>query len=909
MKFSFKLYLLVLFPALLFGQGSGNTLTFNGGNEAIDLGDQVANNARTIEMWFKPYITITSALADPVTLIARDFDNSNGLSTNEFSVCFYPAAWGGGGKLNFVRRIGSALFKVESDSDFWLADHWYHVAVTIHPGSGMKMYINGVLQQSTDPSNNPIGPRSGNDSDKVSIGKWGNLPIRYFSGEIDEVRIWEIERSEVEVQREICSKLNGDEFGLKAYYRFDNVSGNTLVDSSLNNFDGTLLNMVDTNRVYSGAPLGDTSTYLYDNTNLSGQTLALNTGLGDQLSVRNITSTSKGVHLYKVNALPNSLNNITDPLTGNYYGVFLTDISGTFDALYDHSAYSCSSCNTILSRNDNAVLSWTNVNGVLNGCSYELSNESTIGYDYRGEFILNEEEFEVDLGKDTALCSGETLTLDATTLGATSYSWQDGSANSTLAISGAGIYWVEVINSCGVTRDTILVSAASFLSGGLGQDTTICPGETLTLDAASFGATYLWQDNSTDSTFVVSSAGMYWVELTDICGLTIDTIEVTFDSPLLIDLGEDTVLCSGEILVLDATTSGASNYVWQDGSIDSVLTISEAGVYWVELSNDCATVSDTIYINSSSFLSDVLGPDTTLCVGEVLTLDATNSGSNYLWQDNSTDSIFLVLEEGMYWVEIMDACGSTADTIEVLFDSSLLTGLDLGADTTLCAGETLTLDAMTIGGVSYLWQDNSMDSTLAVMETGMYSVQVFDRCNSPVSDTIALEFVDLSLELNLGANQTLCYGDLLILDATTENGVEYFWQDSTQLPTLTVTSGGVYTVRVSNECEEIISEINVIEDDCCRFYIPNVFTPNFDGINDEFSVFFSSESCNVTSFSLKIFDRWGEAVFETSDPNESWDGFFLGQQAHLGVYAWIVEFVSQGERHLEKGDLTIVRYR
>ncbi len=147
--------------------------------------------------------------------------------------------------------------------------------------------------------------------------------------------------------------------------------------------------MTNSNWVYSGAPIGDTSTYVYNSTSVSGQTLTLNTGVGDELLINNISSLAKGVHIYKVNTLPNSTTNLSSPSTGNYYGVFFTDISGTFDLNYDFSDYPCSPCSNIFSRNDNSVLSWNNVNGTLTNCNIGVINQSTVGYNYRAEFIID----------------------------------------------------------------------------------------------------------------------------------------------------------------------------------------------------------------------------------------------------------------------------------------------------------------------------------------------------------------------------------------------------------------------------------------------------------------------------------------------------------------------------------------
>ena len=358
------IYLILFIPGIIFAQGSEKTLVFNGIDKAIDLGDSLANNCRTLEMWFKPYEDINSSTT-PISLIVRDFNNGDGLSTNEFQICFIPDSWSGGGlggKIAFYRRIGSTRYEIFSDRNEWSANHWYHVAVTIEEIEGMKMYINGVLQKSTDPSTAPIKPQSGHITDKVSIGKWGYPDVRYFHGEIDEVRIWETEKSASDIRSKMCSKLNSNESGLRAYYKFDTESANLLIDDSKNNNDGQLLNMNIDDWKYSGAPIGDTSTYFYAN-NLAGQSLTLSTGPGDSFLVDHINSIAKGIQIYKVNYPPNSLTNLKDPLTGNYYGVFLCDISGSFNFFYDYSDYNCTACDNISSRNDNAILFWTDVDG------------------------------------------------------------------------------------------------------------------------------------------------------------------------------------------------------------------------------------------------------------------------------------------------------------------------------------------------------------------------------------------------------------------------------------------------------------------------------------------------------------------------------------------------------------------
>ncbi len=813
---------------LIHGQGSENTLTFNGTNEGIDLGDQVFSNCRTIEMWFKPHTTIDATLIEVQTLIARDYNSASGLNINEVALCFNRSSWGNGGRLAFYRRDSLDLSYIFSDSNYWLANQWYHVVATVDPVSGMKMYVNGVLQQDTHPSTEEFNVQSGSVWDKVCIGKWGNLTIRYYSGEIDDIRIWEDERSQTEIRENMCCRLIGNESGLRAYYRFDSQTGNTLTDNSQNNYDGTMINMSNSNWIYSGAPIGDTSTYLY-NSSLAGQSLLLSTGPGDKLLVDNIISQAKGVQIYKVDTLPNTILNLSNPVTGNYYGIFLCDISGTFDVNYYHSDYTCSSCNKIFSRNDNSVLNWTNVIGTYSNCSFNLSNQSTVGSDYRAEYIIDIDVVTINLGNDTTLCQGETLMLDATTPGA-SYLWQDNSTNPTYTVIQSGTYWVEVtVNNC-IVSDTISVDIFPKPVVDLGNDTTLCPGDTLMLVVTDTNSTCLWQDSTTNPVYTISQPGVYWVEVTNNCATTIDTLNIDYYTDPLFDLGKDTSLCEGETLVLDATTP-SSSYLWQDNSTNATLTVSVMGPYWVEVTNYCATNSDTIDVNFKPLPQIYLGDDTTLCQGDPLTLDATTVNATYLWQDNSTDSILTVTQQGIYWVEVTVENCSNNDSIEIYYNP--LPEFSLGNDTTPCLGEILILD-VTTANATCLWQDNSTNPTYTVSGTGKYWVEVTaNKCSS--SDTVYVEFV---------------------------------------------------------QCEVVLE-------------MPNVFTPNSDGINETFHPI---KMENVVHAILIVYNRWGKKLYEGSSVMEGWDGKNNGKDCSEGTYFWIVKYKGiNGNDYHKNGSLTLIR--
>jgi len=504
----------------------------------------------------------------------------------------------------------------------------------------------------------------------------------------------------------------------------------------------------------------------------------------------------------------------------------------------------------------------------------------------------------IELGNDTTLCEGENLLLDATTADV-SYLWQDNSNDSTFTVDTAGKYWVHISNSCGSNSDTINIAYKTKPSLELGNDTILCKGEKLLLDATTEDATYLWQNLSNNPTFIVSEQGKYKVKVTNLCGASIDSINIGYTTIPSIDLGNDTTLCEGTGLILNAT-SPHSIYLWQDNTTDSIFNVEKSGIYWVKIENACGYNFDTINIDYITKPLIELGNDTTLCKREKLILNATSPNASYLWQDNSIDSSLLIDKAGKYWVKVRNLCGNSYDTINIVYTTIPI--IELGNDTTLCKGEKLILN-VSYPDASYLWQDNSTDSLLIVNNAGKYWAKVSNKCGF-IQDTISIDYYPKP-SIELGADTTLCIGEDLILNATTPNA-SYIWQDGSVEPVFTVSEEGTYWVRV-NYCGITEDTINVQYEDCnCSLYIPNIFTPNDDSVNDIFS---PSSNCTLSKYHLIIFNRWGEKLFETNNAKTPWDETFKDKPLPNGVYVYLLRYKYEDKEEFESvyGDITLIR--
>ena len=430
----------------------------------------------------------------------------------------------------------------------------------------------------------------------------------------------------------------------------------------------------------------------------------------------------------------------------------------------------------------------------------------------------------------------------------------------------------------------------------------ICDGQTLTLDATNPGATYVWQDGSMNPTFIVDQAGTYSVTVSNSCGSVSDTVEVSvvIDPPVF-DLGMNLTLCEGDELMLDAT-SPFSTYLWSNAATDPTIDIQQGGTYTVTVTNACGSNTDDIFIDFIPAVVLELGDDLAFCEGDTVVLDASVSGGVYEWQNGQTTPTLTVTEAGTYSVAVETECQSLSDEIFINFITD--DPLNLGPDTILCANDTLTLD-VTIAGATYEWEDFTTNPIKNIIEDGFYAVTISTECKI-FEDDISVIFLP-EIDYNIGEDTYLC-DNQIFLDAATNGFALYRWQDGSELPFYVVDETGTYSVTVFNQCEEITQTIEVVDCEHCDVYWPNVFSPDFDGVNDKF---FPMSDCPIDNYSMQIYNRWGALVFSTNDPSDGWDGTYRGQEANMGTYIWRSRFTvieNDIQRSVEaSGDITILR--
>ena len=415
-----------------------------------------------------------------------------------------------------------------------------------------------------------------------------------------------------------------------------------------------------------------------------------------------------------------------------------------------------------------------------------------------------QDTFVIDLGQDTTICEGESLILGTNISGA-SYTWTSGDTTAFIIPDLATSYEVVVTRGACIKMDNIDIDIIDIEDFTLGPDTTLCDGNAITLNAPpiTFG-TYTWSDGSNVSSLSVSNNAVVWVEVAqDRCTLR-DSVIIDFDPDFVIDLGRDTTICEGEAITLSGPM-GLDNYNWSNGDTTSSITVGNADNFSLTASRGACNQNAIVQIDVSQIASFSIGQDITRCDGD--TVGITIPVGIILptfWSDGSNNSNFDITSSGTYWLEVQDGNCTRRDSLEAVFQVPF--SLDLGNDTTLCKNETLQLTTQYSDG-DFSWSDGSSDQTLNINSPDNYNLSL-TRGACTVIDAIDINYVILD-DIDLGADRTLCEGESVELLATDIPNANIMWQDGNTDSVRTATTSDFYFVQVVVEGCATVGSVNL----------------------------------------------------------------------------------------------------
>ena len=244
-------------------------------------------------------------------------------------------------------------------------------------------------------------------------------------------------------------------------------------------------------------------------------------------------------------------------------------------------------------------------------------------------------------------------------------------------------------------------------------------------------------------------------------------------------------------------------------------------------------------------------------------------------------------------------------TNEYSQDIVVVAPLDIGmpTDIILCDQDPYLIDASHDLALSYLWQDSSTNRTLLTENEGTFNLQITDRyCTQSIDFNLTYFDYD-QIDPNFPEDTLICAQIALSIGDTLATDVETIWDDRSSTYPRLVSEEHVYTLTTSLDGCSTVTSVYIEAEDCStRMFMPNVFSPNKDGIND--SIFPLGDNFQILDFT--IHDRWGNLIHDNLAP---WNGTFRNEDASMGVYVYTIQLLNLRLNIEESysGSLTLVR--
>ena len=552
------------------------------------------------------------------------------------------------------------------------------------------------------------------------------------------------------------------------------------------------------------------------------------------------------------------------------------------------------------------------------------------------------------------------------------YTWSTTPPQTTQTATGLceGTYTVTVSDAILTTATAIVtITQPAILNANITSTAISCGinnGTAIVIPSGGMPTyTYSWSPSGgTDSTATGLSAGSYTAIVTDANGCKQTATVVLANSSIpTISVGPDLVLSctiTTGIITASSTTIGV-NYFWTgpvvSGATNDTATVDTPGTYTVTVidpSSGCTNTRTVEVINDALAIS--IGPNVTLSCATtsgIITASSLTTGVNYSWTgpvvSGATNDTAVVNTAGTYTVTVSDpitGCSNTA-TVTVSINSSNTSSsqtvtICYGKNYTLPGGTTVTLAGVYMNTIPNAQGCDSTITTILLVLPNSASLQNKTVCKNEgytlsngmtvytsgvYKDTIlSAKGCDSIITTNVTVNNsptasvspaiTITLGDAATLTASGFG--TYQWSPGSGL---NVTLGAAVIakpVETTTYCV-VVTNLNNCADTACvivtvdkctsveKLKVPNAFSPNKDGINDEFCLL-GWDAC-LASFQILIYDRWGEQVFKSNDPNFCWDGNYLNKIAEAQVFVYYIQatFLNIDKSFVKRGNISLIQ--
>jgi len=524
------------------------------------------------------------------------------------------------------------------------------------------------------------------------------------------------------------------------------------------------------------------------------------------------------------------------------------------------------------------------------------------------------------------------------------YSWSNNGNGASISSLTPNTYSLTVtdVNGCADTADATITEPALLTSNEILNDSVSCFGRsdgnsTLQIAGGTTPYNIVWNSNPPQNTTALTNvvAGTYIASINDANGcLLADTIVI--EEPSLLTASTQNIinlLCfENPIGSAEAVAQGSIppyTYSWNTVPTQTTAVASNllAGNYSVTVTDDigCTVIADATITQPTKLLFALADSTQPKCFGENNGSITTNTSGGvvpytYTWNHdpNLNNASAQNIPQGFYSVTVSDVNGCRDSFTVNMPEPALLTVSLSHTDLSCYQSNDGTINAAVNGGnggYNYSWNSSSVvGSSGSALIAGSYAVTISDVLGCTATDNTTILQPD-EIVITMLQDTTVRIGHAVLIHNNVVGGVGAFtfdWKPKNDLncsdcesPVSSTIADTEYQLLVQDVtgCTAAASvNIFVIVDK--QLYIPNLFSPNSDGANDMFQIF----SDAVKLFSMKIFNRWGEKVFESNDYKQGWDGYYKGELAPAGnyIYETSITYVD-GQTEKRKGSVMLVR--
>lgn len=504
-------------------------------------------------------------------------------------------------------------------------------------------------------------------------------------------------------------------------------------------------------------------------------------------------------------------------------------------------------------------------------------------------------------------CQGNDVFFNNRSQNSTNYSWDFGDPESTddtsnqktpiFAYKKPGKYNIKLkVSNAGLCKDSTEyeVTVKENFKVTLPKDTLYCGPFSRSLKCDVSNKKYLWNTGATTQAITVSKEGLYWVKATESPCTASDSMFI-YNDLSQVDIGPDSVICRDSFVQFTYKVKpGYKTYLWNDSTDQSSVFVSKLGTYWVATtnSNNCPssdTITFVLYPPPRTFMNDTL-----FCKGTTVDLDGSNISiktkleTNYLWSTGEKTPKITTGVPGIYMVKVRNKLCTIYDTVDI---RHIETNLDLGQDTFYCGPVDRWLRPLKTYS-KYLWHDFAEVVDYHATTPGKKKLTITTKEGCVESDSVFITQYP-AIDGGLGNDTVICLSSTIHLIAK-DSFVSYLWNTGSKERQIDVRDSGIYIVTVMDKYGCIVSDSIRIREQSdalpVDLFMPNAFSPNGDFLNE----FYPGNKYKDpgSPYLMRIYDRWGEKIFESQSPVVEWNGTVNEKPAPQDVYVYYVKYVG-----------------